>query len=395
MHPLRIIKKLGSVSWLAAALALFAAGCSRSAPTPPRPGPVEVEAVEVTTAPVAFTRELPGRTAARRIAQVRARVSGIILKRHFTEGADVKEGELLYEIDPAPYALNLARAQAELQRAESNLAAVRLQAERFKPLVATNAISKQQYDDAVASAGVGEAAVAAAKAAVMAAELDLGYAKVTAPISGRIGLAEVTEGAYVQAGQATLLATVQQIDPIYVNLVQPSTEIERMRREFESGRMRKDGDGLPEVTLLMEDGTEYPVRGQLEFADITVDRSTGSVTLRALFPNPDKRILPGSFVRARYEEGVNPAALLVPQQAVSRNYRGDPTVYVVAADGTAELRPLKVSRAYRDNWVVDSGLKVGEKVIVSNLQRIRPGVPVKPVPLAATPAAPAAKERQP
>ncbi|WP_415910119.1 efflux RND transporter periplasmic adaptor subunit [Oleiharenicola sp. Vm1] len=392
---MRIIKKLGSVSWLAAALALFAAGCSRSAPTPPRPGPVEVEAVEVTTAPVAFTRELPGRTAARRIAQVRARVSGIILKRHFTEGADVKEGELLYEIDPAPYALNLARAQAELQRAESNLAAVRLQAERFKPLVATNAISKQQYDDAVASAGVGEAAVAAAKAAVMAAELDLGYAKVTAPISGRIGLAEVTEGAYVQAGQATLLATVQQIDPIYVNLVQPSTEIERMRREFESGRMRKDGDGLPEVTLLMEDGTEYPVRGQLEFADITVDRSTGSVTLRALFPNPDKRILPGSFVRARYEEGVNPAALLVPQQAVSRNYRGDPTVYVVAADGTAELRPLKVSRAYRDNWVVDSGLKVGEKVIVSNLQRIRPGVPVKPVPLAATPAAPAAKERQP
>ncbi|MBI5800087.1 MAG: efflux RND transporter periplasmic adaptor subunit [Verrucomicrobia bacterium] len=395
MHLLRIIKKLGSVSWLAAALALFAAGCSRSAPTPPRPGPVEVEAVEVTTTPVAFTRELPGRTAARRIAQVRARVSGIILKRHFTEGADVKEGELLYEIDPAPYALNLARAQAELQRAESNLAAVRLQAERFKPLVATNAISKQQYDDAVASAGVGEAAVAAAKAAVMAAELDLGYAKVTAPISGRIGLAEVTEGAYVQAGQATLLATVQQIDPIYVNLVQPSTEIERMRREFESGRMRKNGDGLPEVTLLMEDGTEYPVRGQLEFADITVDRATGSVTLRALFPNPDNRILPGSFVRARYEEGVNPAALLVPQQAVSRNYRGDPTVYVVAADGTAELRLLKVSRAYRDNWVVDSGLKVGEKVIVSNLQRIRPGVPVKPVPLAATPAAPAAKERQP
>ncbi len=395
MHLLRIIKKLGSVSWLAAALALFAAGCSRSAPTPPRPGPVEVEVVEVTTTPVAFTRELPGRTAARRIAQVRARVSGIILKRHFTEGADVKEGELLYEIDPAPYALNLARAQAELQRAESNLAAVRLQAERFKPLVATNAISKQQYDDAVASAGVGEAAVAAAKAAVMAAELDLGYAKVTAPISGRIGLAEVTEGAYVQAGQATLLATVQQIDPIYVNLVQPSTEIERMRREFESGRMRKNGDGLPEVTLLMEDGTEYPVRGQLEFADITVDRATGSVTLRALFPNPDNRILPGSFVRARYEEGVNPAALLVPQQAVSRNYRGDPTVYVVAADGTAELRLLKVSRAYRDNWVVDSGLKVGEKVIVSNLQRIRPGVPVKPVPLAATPAAPAAKERQP
>lgn len=395
MHPLSIIKKLGSVSWLAAALVIFAAGCSRSAPTPPRPGPVEVEVVDATTAPVAFTRELPGRTAARRIAQVRARVSGIILKRHFTEGADVKEGELLYEIDPAPYALNLARARAELQRAESNLAAVRLQADRFKPLVATNAISKQQYDDAVASAGVGEAAVAAAKAAVMAAELDLGYARVTAPISGRIGLAEVTEGAYVQAGQATLLATVQQIDPIYVNLVQPSTEIERMRREFDSGRMRKDGDGLPEVTLLMEDGAEYPVRGQLEFADITVDRATGSVTLRALFPNPDKRILPGSFVRARFEEGVNPAALLVPQQAVSRNYRGDPTVYVVAADGTAELRLLKVSRAYKDNWVVDSGLTAGEKVIVSNLQRIRPGAPVKPVPLAAKPAAPTAKERQP
>jgi membrane fusion protein, multidrug efflux system len=395
MHPLPITKKLGSVLWLAAAIVIFAAGCSRSAPTPPPPGPVEVEVVAVSAAPVAFNRELPGRTAARRIAQVRARVSGIILKRHFTEGADVKEGELLYEIDPAPYALNLARARAELQRAESNLAAVRLQAERFKPLVATNAISKQQYDDAVASAGVGEAAVAAAKAAVMAAELDLGYAKVTAPISGRIGLAEVTEGAYVQAGQATLLATVQQIDPIYVNLVQPSTEIERLRREFDSGRMRKDGDGRPEVTLLMEGGVEYPDRGQLEFADITVDRATGAVTLRALFPNPDKRILPGSFVRARFEEGINPAALLVPQQAVSRNYRGDPTVYVVAANGTAELRLLKVSRAYRDNWVVDSGLTAGEKVIVSNLQRIRPGVPVKPVPLAAKPEAPAAKERQP
>lgn len=392
MHPSLPLKSGLCLLSLTAILALLASGCSRQAPPRPTGGPVQVDVFTVTPSSVAFTRELPGRTAARRIAQVRARVSGIVLKRLFTEGSDVKAGDVLYEIDPSPYEAVLARARAELQRAEANLVSVKLQAERFKPLVATNAVSKQQYDDAVAAMGVGEAAVAAAQAAVQAAEIDIGYTKVRSPIDGRIGLAEVTEGAYVQAAQATLLATIQQIDPIYVNLVQPSSEVARIRREFEEGRMKRDGDGQPEVTLLMEDGTEYPVRGRLEFSDITVDRSTGSITLRALFPNPEGRLLPGTFVRARYEEGVNPQALLVPQQGVTRNYRGDPTAYVVAANGTAELRTLRTSRAYRDQWVVESGLAVGDRVIVSNLQRIRPGVPVQPVdPAAKQPAAAAAQ----
>jgi membrane fusion protein, multidrug efflux system len=389
MHPSLPLKPGSCFLSLAAVLVLLATGCSRQAPPLPPGGPVQVDVVTLSPSPVAFTRELPGRTAARRIAQVRARVSGIVLKRLFTEGSEVKTGDVLYEIDPAPYEAVLARARAELQRAEANLVSVKLQAERFKPLVASNAVSRQQYDDAVAAMGVGEAAVAAAKAAVQTAEIDVGYTKVLSPIDGRIGLAEVTEGAYVQAGQATLLATVQQIDPIYVNLVQPSSEVARIRHEYEEGRMKRDSQGQPEVTLLTEAGTEYPVRGRLEFSDITVDRSTGSVTLRALFPNPEGRLLPGTFVRARFEEGFNPQALLVPQQGVTRNYRGDPTAYVVAANGTAELRTLQTSRAYGDQWVVESGLAAGDRVIVSNLQRIRPGVPVQPVDSAAKQSAPA------
>lgn len=389
--PRRFFQRQSCLGALVVLLAFGLAGCGKKNAPAPQPAALEVDVVTVTTAPVAFTRELPGRTAARRIAQVRARVNGIVLRRLFTEGAEVKEGEILYEIDPAPYEAALASARAAQARAEANLAAVKVQAERFRPLVASNAVSKQQYDDALAAAGIAEAEVAAAKAAVLTAEINLGYTKVASPIDGRIGLAEVTEGAYVQAAQATLLATVQQTDPIYVNLVQPSSEVARLRRGFESGRMTRNQEGQAAVTLLLEDGTEYPVPGRLEFTDITVDRGTGSVTLRALFPNPKGELLPGTFVRARYEEGVNPQALLAPQQGITRNYRGDPTAYVVAANGTAELRVLKTGRTYQDSWVIESGLQAGERVIVTNLQRIRPGVPVKPVPFQpkAAPAVPA------
>ncbi|HRI80990.1 MAG TPA: efflux RND transporter periplasmic adaptor subunit [Opitutaceae bacterium] len=389
--PRRFFQRQTCLGALVVLLAFMLAGCGKKNAPAAQPAALEVDVVTVTTAPVAFTRELPGRTAARRIAQVRARVNGIVLRRLFTEGAEVKEGEILYEIDPAPYEAALASARAAQARAEANLASVKIQAERFRPLVASNAVSKQQYDDALAAAGIAEAEVASANAAVLAAEINLGYTKVASPIDGRIGLAEVTEGAYVQAAQATLLATVQQTDPIYVNLVQPSSEVARLRREFESGRMTRNEEGQAAVTLLLEDGTEYPVPGRMEFTDITVDRGTGSVTLRALFPNPKGELLPGTFVRARYAEGVNPQALLAPQQGITRNYRGDPTAYIVGADGTAELRVLKTGRTYRDSWVIESGLQAGERVIVTNLQRIRPGVPVKPVPFQpkAAPAVPA------
>ncbi|HEY9250627.1 MAG TPA: efflux RND transporter periplasmic adaptor subunit [Rariglobus sp.] len=369
------------------------AGCGKKTAAPAAPAAVEVDVVTIGTAPVAFTRELPGRTAARRIAQVRARVNGIVLTRHFTEGADVKKGDLLYEIDPAPYQAVLASAKASLARAEASLVSVKLQTERFKSLVATNAVSKQQYDDALAAVGIGAAEVAAANAAVLSAEIDLGYTRVVSPIDGRIGLAEVTEGAYVQAAQATLLATVQQIDPIYVNLVQPSSEASRLKREAESGRLTRDGDGSPAITAILEDGTEYPLQGRLEFSDITVDRGTGSVTLRALFPNPKGDLLPGTFVRARYETGVIPQALLAPQQGITRNYRGEPTAYVVSDQGTAELRVLKTGRTYGDQWVVESGLRPGDRVIVTNLKRIRPGATVKAVPFQPK-AAPAAAGKQ-
>lgn len=369
------------------------AGCDKKTAAPTAPAAVEVDVVTVGTAPVAFTRELPGRTAARRIAQVRARVNGIVLARHFTEGADVKKGELLYEIDPAPYQAVLASAKANLARAEASLVSIKLQTERFKSLVATNAVSKQQYDDALAAVGIGEAEVAAAHAALLTAEINLGYTRVVSPIDGRIGLAEVTEGAYVQAAQATPLATVQQIDPIYVNLVQPSAEASRLKREAESGRLTRDGDGSPAITAILEDGTEYPLQGRLEFSDITVDRGTGSVTLRALFPNPKGALLPGTFVRARYETGVIPQALLAPQQGITRNYRGEPTAYVVSDKATAELRVLKTGRTHGDQWVVESGLQPGDRVIVTNLKRIRPGTTVKAVPFQPQ-AAPAAAGKQ-
>ncbi len=361
---------------------LLLSGCRQSAPAgTPAGHPVEVGVVTLGTAPVAQTRELPGRTAAHRIAQVRARVNGIVQKRFFTEGADVREGELLYQIDPAPYQAVLDSARAGLARAEANLTTARLQAARFKELVAVQAVSQQQYDDAVAAVGAYTAETAAARAAITSAEIDLGYTKVASPIAGRIGLSEVTEGAYVQAAQATLMATVQQLDPIYVNLVQPSAEVSRLKRALEKGILQSGaGKGGTPVRLLLEDGAAYEHAGALQFSDVTVDRATGSVTLRVLFPNPRGDLLPGMFVRARFDEGVNPEALLAPQQGVGRNYRGQPTAWVVTPDGKAENRVIETGPTHGDQWIVTGGLKPGDRVIVTNLQRIRAGTTVTPVP---------------
>lgn len=329
-----------------------------------------------------MTRELPGRTSAYLVAEVRARVNGIVLDRLFTEGSEVKEGQPLYLIDPAPYQAILDSAKAMLARAEASHASAKLQAERYDALLKANAISRQEFEDVDAALRVADADVAAGKAAVQSASINLGYTRVLSPISGRIGTSQVTEGAYVQSGQATLLATVQQIDRLYVDVKQASSEILRLRRELQSGTLQNAGQGRGQtrVTLQLEDGSTYEHAGTLQFADITVDPSTGMVRVRALVPNPERELLPGMFVRARIEEGVNPAALLVPQQGISRNQRGEATAMVVSHDGKAEVRVLTADRAVGDHWLVTSGLKSGDQVIVQNLQRIRPGVPVKPVP---------------
>ncbi len=335
--------------------------------------------VTITPRSVTLTRELPGRTSAYRVAEVRARVNGIVLKRLFTEGSDVKEGQRLFLIDPAPYEAALDGARAALARAEANQANARLQAERYADLVRDSSVSRQEYENAMAALKSGEADVAAARAAEQAARINLGYTVVTAPVSGRIGRAAVTEGAYVQAAQATLLATVQQLDPIYVDVTQSSAEVLKLRRDLEGGRLQVAGQGQALVRLLTEDGREYGQVGSLQFTDVTVDAGTGSIGLRALFPNPKGELLPGMFVQARLEEGVNPQALLVPQVGVTRDQKGLPTALVVNAEKKVERRTLVTDRVVGDAWLVSDGIKAGEQVIVEGLQKVRPGVQVNPV----------------
>jgi membrane fusion protein (multidrug efflux system) len=344
---------------------------------------VEVGVVTLEPTAVTLTRELPGRTSAFRVAEVRARVNGIVLRRLFTEGADVKEGQPLFAIDPAPYRAVLEGAKAQLARAEAQLANARLVADRTADLVKDNAVSKQEFDTATAALKASEADVAAGKAAVETAQINLGYTTVTSPVSGRIGRSMVTEGAYVQQAQATLLAVVQQLDPVYVDVTQSSVEVLRLRQDLEGGKLQRAGRDQAKVKLLLEDGREYGVAGSLQFTDVTVDPTTGSVALRALFPNPKRDLMPGMFVRARLEEGVNPDALLVPQQAISRDQKGLPFALVVGPDRKVERRPIVTDRAIGDAWLVSSGLKRGEQVIVEGLQKVRPGVEVKPVAAAA------------
>jgi len=398
LFPFRFRRSVSAVRFFclttAVALGFVLAGCGKKPNAgPPPSGPLEVGVITLAPASVTLTKELPGRTSAYRIAEVRARVSGIVLKRLFTEGGEVKEGEVLYQIDPAPYQAALNSAKGNLARAEANAASSRLQADRYKDLIAAKAVSQQDYDNAFAAAKAGEADVAAERAAVEAAEINLGFTRVTAPIAGHIGRSEVTEGAYVQQSTATLLTTIQQIDRMYVDVNQSTSEVLRLKRELENGQLTGIGKDQAKVTLLLEDGTEYAEPGTLQFADITVNPATGSIALRAIFPNRRGELLPGMFVRARLEEGVNPSAILVPQLAVTRNQLGQGIAMVVGADSKVEARTLVTDFALGDQWVVRSGLKPGDQVIVNNLQKIRPGAPVKPVPAAGEPAVATAASR--
>ena len=373
-------KKLGSLLTLTVALAgVCITGCKAKKEAPPAPGPAEVGIITLEAKPVTLTTELPGRTSAFRVAEVRARASGIVLKRLFTEGADVKEGEVLFKIDPGPYQASLQSAQATLSRASANLENLKLQAERAGKMVKEGLGTQQDFENATAAVKTAEADKAGGAAAVQTAALNLDYTTVKAPIAGRIGRAEVTEGAYVQASTATLMATIQQIDSIYVDLTWSSAEALRLRREIESGRL-KGSDGQAVVTLFLEDGSQYPEQGKMQFTDVTVEASTGSISLRALFANPKNELLPGMFVRARLEEGSKPDAILVPQRAVTRDATGKATALIVDEGNKVARRTLQAERAVGDSWLVTDGLKAGDRVIVEGLQKVRPDAIVVPVP---------------
>ncbi len=367
--------------WLSFALSACgpAAAPPGAAPTSAAPPPAEVGVVTVTPGVLGLVSELPGRTEASRIAQVRARVAGILQKRLFREGSEVKAGQALFAIDDAPYRATLASTQATQARAEANLTQAQAQAERYKPLLAANAISQQDYISAVAAQKSAEADVAVAKAAVQTAKLNVGYAAVTSPISGRIGRALVTEGALVGQGEATPLAVVQQIDPLYVNFTQSAAEVLRLRAAIASGQLKGNDGEQVAVNVVMEDGSLYPLRGKLLFSELTVDASSDQITLRAEVPNPKGALLPGLFVRVRLEQAQAPAAILLPQQAVSRGNGGD-SVMVVAADGKVAPRLVKLGAAQAGQWVVLSGLQAGEQVMVDGFQKLRGSAPVKAVP---------------
>lgn len=381
---------------VAAVVVLALAACSKGdAPAGPggagggggggggaRPAP-EVGVVVATPTDVGLVTELPGRLEASRVAQVRARASGILLKREFREGSDVKAGQLLFRIDPAPLVASAQNAQATLARAEANAVQAKALADRYKPLVEANAVSKQEYATAVASQKTAEADVAAGRAAVQTAKINLGYANVTSPIAGRIGRALVTEGALVGQGDATELAVVQQISPMYVNFTQSASDVLKLRRALAAGQYKRaNGEEAASVTVVLEDGTEYALPGKLLFSDLTVDSTTGQVTLRAEVPNPKGELLPGLYVRVRLEQAQASNAIAIPQQAVTRTQQGD-TVSVVGADGKISQRTVKISAAKDNQWVVLDGLKAGEQVMVDGFQKLQmmpPGTPVKAVP---------------
>jgi membrane fusion protein, multidrug efflux system len=371
------LKKLVAVP--AAVVTLLGMGCGKL-PAQQSRGPAEVGVVTIALERVVLTTELPGRTSAFLVAEVRPQVSGIIQQRLFSEGGDVKAGEVLYQIDPAQYQAAFDQAKAALAVAEANLPAARSRAERLKGLVEIHAVGQQDYDDAAAALAQSEASVATGRAALEGARINLAYTPIKTPISGRIGRSSVTVGALVAAYQPVPLAVVQQLDPIYVDVTQSSAEVLRLRRAFGSGELKQDEEAQSKVKLLLEDGTPYPLEGSLKFRDVTVDPTTGSVTLRMVFPNPNQTLLPGMFVRAVVEQGTDQAAILAPQQGVTRDVRGNPIAWIVGKDGKVEQRSLEVDRAIGDKWLVTRGLAAGDRLIVEGLQRVRPGVPVSAVP---------------
>ncbi|RJG03772.1 efflux RND transporter periplasmic adaptor subunit [Noviherbaspirillum sedimenti] len=351
------------------------AGASK---TPASPPPAEVAVMTVAPQRLALTTELPGRLEAARVAQVRARVPGIVLQRVFHEGSDVKAGEVLFRIDDAPFQASHQSAQAALAKAEANLAQTSMKAQRYAALVDTSAISKQEYDDVNVSQKLAAADVATAKAALATARLNLSYATVTAPITGRIGRAQVTEGALVGQNEVTPLATIQQLDPIYVTLTQSGAEVLQLRQALAAGQFKGIGRDEARISLLMEDGRPYPHAGKLLFSDMTVDESTGAVILRAVFPNPERLLMPGLFVRARLDQAISENTIIVPQQAVLRNANGASVMLVDAGDKVT-ARQVKADRSQGDAWIVSEGLQAGDRVIVEGLQKARPGAAVRTV----------------
>ena len=346
----------------AVALATLLSGCKKEEAAPVAQIP-QVGVVTLQAQPYTLVSDLPGRTIAYRVAEVRPQVNGIILKRLFKEGSEVKEGQQLYQIDPSVYEATLASAKANLQSTRSL-------SDRYKQLVAEQAVSRQEFDDA-------QAKRLQAEATLKGAEIDLRYTKVLAPLSGRIGRSNVTEGALVSNGQADAMAVIQQLDPIYVDVTQSSAELLKLRRELESGRLQKVGENAAKVTLNLEDGSTYAQEGRLEFSEVSVDQTTGSVTLRAVFPNPEHNLLPGMFVHARLNNGVNAAAILAPQQGVTRDLKGQPTALVVNQDNKVELRQLKASRTVGSDWLIEEGLNPGDRLITEGLQYVKPGAEVK------------------
>ena len=365
---------------LAATAALLLSACGKEQGGPPPPP--EVSVITLKPRAVEITDQLPGRTTAFRVAEVRPQVTGVVQKRLFAEGTEVKAGAQLFQIDAGSYRAALSSAEAALKRAEAQAVTAKLLAERYAPLIAANAVSKQENDEAIAASARAEADVASARAAVDAARINVVYTQVLSPISGQIGRTLVTEGALVTSGQQAPLATVQQLDPIYVDITQSSTEMLRLQRQLANGELVKDDNNLAEVSLTLEDGSVYPERGRLKVSEASVDPSTGSVLLRAVFPNPRRELLPGMFVRAQLTQGTRAAALMVPQRGVAHNPRGEATVLIVDKDEKVAERVVTADRAIDDEWLITAGLAAGDRVIVDGLQKAKPGSPVKAVPAA-------------
>jgi len=385
-----------SIKWNLVLVALMGglllAGCDRQQQSPP-PHVPEVAVVTVRPHKVVLTTELPGRTSAFRVAVIRPQVSGLIQKRLFTEGSDVKAGQALYQIDPAPFQASLDNAKAALSRSEANLSAISLKAERLRELLADKAVSRQDYDDATAALKQTEADIEYWKAMVKSARINLGFTRITAPISGRIGRSQVTEGAIVTAYQPVPLATIQQLDPMYVDVPQSTTYLLRLKNLLKSGQIDQNGASQKKVGLILADGTTYSWKGTLQFRDVTVEPSTGTVALRIVFPNPENILLPGMFVRAVVKEGVNKHAILIPQQAVSRDPKGNPLALVVDSQSKVEQRQIKIDRAIGNKWLVTSGLNSSDKIIVEGALKVRPGATVKAVSQGKTGASNAAGKR--
>ncbi|MGU3539765.1 efflux RND transporter periplasmic adaptor subunit [Methylobacterium sp. A54F] len=360
-------------------VALSACNQKQQAAAPVPAAVPEVSVVTVAPQPIPYVRDLPGRVAPMRIAEVRSRVSGLVVRRLFEQGSQVKEGDVLYKIDPAPYAVELASAEAALARQEAALVLANQQAERLETLLSKQTASQAQYDTAYAGRKQAEAEVAGAKAARDRAKLNLSWTDVRAPISGRIGRALLTEGTLIEQGATGVLATIQQLDPIYVDITQSVGELNKLRRDLASGELARLENDAANVHLIMDDGALYPLAGRLLFSDVTADPSTGQVTLRVQFPNPHDELFPGMYVRARIKQGIDSDAIAVPQQAVQRTNDGRAEVWVVRADDKAMLQPVEVGPVVGENWLIRDGLKAGERVIVEGFQKINAGMQVKPL----------------